>query len=425
MKQIGLWCLMLGTLVYVQAATIDIYKPAGENKSCNKEISSLLAAAYRHYPSITASEKMVLGAQAQVESAKWNYFPTPSVDLSQGTGGRGQTYRLDQPIWTGGKLDALSDIAYARSDEAKHTLGESSYALAEKVLLVLQYYIQADGEIKAFTEGKEDLENMAEMLERRVGSGISSESDQYLINSRIYQIEGDLMTAVQRHEMATSQLELLIGRKMNCGLVFKKDRILKKKISLRQTEEAMLHTHPTLKKMTAQVDIANAEKSSADAIIMPTVSLRAEHLRDSLYENNPTDNDTLVYVAVSFNPGAGLSSLSNIESAKYKILQAQDERRTREQELKDALVRDYTDYMSASNRLESMLGMIESSEKVLESYKRLFVAGKRQWLDLVNASREVTQNYIALATLRATLISSSYRLAIQAGKIEFENSGRY
>ena len=72
-----------------------------------------------------------------------------------------------------------------------------------------------------------------------------------------------------------------------------------------------------------------------------------------------------------------------------------------------------------------MLGMIESSEKVLDSYKRLFIAGKRQWLDLVNASREVTQNYISLATLRAMLISSSYRLAVQAGKIDFENSGRH
>ena len=424
MKKIGLWFLMLGTSVYVQAAAIDIYKPAGENKSCNRQISTILNDAYRHYPSITASEKMVLGAKAQIESAKWNYFPTPSVDFSQRSGGRGETYRIDQPLWTGGKLDALSDLAYARGDEAKHTLGESSYALAQKVLSVLQYFIQADGEIKAFTKGKEDLESLAKMLGRRVEAGVSSESDQALISARIFQIEGDLMMAVQKYEMTKSQLELLTGKKMKCGLAFKKDRLLKKKISLGQTEQAMLRTHPTLKKMTAQISIANAEKSSADAAVMPNVSLRAEHTRGSLYEDNPNENDTLVYVAVSFNPGAGLSAFSNKESAKYKVMQAQDERRTQEQELKNGLVMDYTDYISANNRLESMLSTIESSEKVLDSYKRLFIAGKRQWLDLVNASREVTMNYISLAALRATLISSSYRLALHAGKLQFGNRGR-
>ena len=40
--------------------------------------------------------------------------------------------------------------------------------------------------------------------------------------------------------------------------------------------------------------------------------------------------------------------------------------------------------------------------------KRLFITGKRQWLDLVNASREVTQSQISLATLRAVFVTSAY-----------------
>jgi adhesin transport system outer membrane protein len=186
----------------------------------------------------------------------------------------------------------------------------------------------------------------------------------------------------------------------------------------------MLQSHPTLKKKQAQIDIAGAEKHSADAAVMPNVSLRAEHLRGSLYENDPVNNDTLVYVAVSFNPGAGLSSLSNIESAKYKVLQAQDELLVAEQELRNGLVADYTDYLSASMRIESMQRTIASSRKVLESYKRLFLAGKRQWLDLVNASREVTLNLVQMAALRAQLITASYRLALQAGELKFLNKGR-
>jgi adhesin transport system outer membrane protein len=157
---------------------------------------------------------------------------------------------------------------------------------------------------------------------------------------------------------------------------------------------------------------------------MPNISLRAEHQRGSLYTNDPVNNETIAYVAVSFNPGAGLSAMSDMESAKYKMMQALDEQRTREQELKDILVRDYADYSAALQRVESVQHMIISSEKVLESYKRLFLAGKRQWLDLVNSSREVTMNYVTLASLRATLIISAYKLSLEAGELHFENKGR-
>jgi len=424
LRKIG--SIILLSTVSVCASFIDIYAPAGEAKSCSTYIPSILKQAYIHYPSITASQKLVLSAKAQIEAAKWNYFPTPSIDFSQGTAGRrGETYRIDQPLWTGGKIDALNDMAYARGDEATYTLGESAYDLSQKVLNVLSSYIQADGEIKAFQKGKEDLETLAKMLNRRVGAGVSSESDEELIRSRIFQIEGDLLTAKRRYEMAKSQLELLTGKKMRCGVVFKKDVVLKHKMRYEQLEKQMLVTHPTLKKKRSQVEIAKAEKKNADAQIMPNISLRGEYQHGSLYTNDPVNNEAIAYVAVSFNPGAGLSSLSNMESAQYKVLQAQDDLRTSEQQLKDKLVQDYADYASAQSRLESVQHMIVSSQKVLESYKRLFLAGKRQWLDLVNASREVTMNHVTLASLRASLIVSAYRIALEAGKLHIDPKGRW
>jgi len=402
------------------ATSINIYTSTGEKKHCTTRIDTLLKDAYRHYPSITASEKLILSAKAQIESAKWNYFPTPSIDFSQGSAGhRGETYRIDQPLWTGGKLDALNDLAYARGDEAKYTLGESAYALSEQVVSVVETLIQADGEIKAFEKGRKDLEELSKMLERRVEAGVSSESDQALIDARMSQIEGDILIANSHYGMAKSQLELLTGKKNGCAIAFKHDPFLHKKIDRKHVEQSMLRTHPTLKKMDAQIMMARAEKRNADAAVMPNISLRAEYQRGSLYSNDIVNNEAIAYVAVSFNPGAGLSSMSNIESAKYKVMQVQDEQRVKEQELKNALMRNYADYLATTGRLESMQNTIRSSMKVLDSYKRLFLAGKRQWLDLVNTSREVTQNYVSLASLRATLIASSYRLALTAGKIRF------
>ena len=95
----SLWLVCFLGTVGLEASSIDIYKPVGQTKGCSNNISSILKQAYRHYPSITASEKLILSAKAQIESAKWNYFPTPSIDFSQGSAGhRGETYRIDQPL---------------------------------------------------------------------------------------------------------------------------------------------------------------------------------------------------------------------------------------------------------------------------------------------------------------------------------------
>lgn len=414
--------VVLLTFSYGKAYGLDVYSPVGKDHSCTTEVRSLLEAAYRNYPSIKASKNLILGANALVESAKWNYFPTPSVDISQRAGRNGSTFRLDQPLWTGGGIDAMNDMALSRQNEAQYTLGESGYALAEKFLNVLQNYVQADGEIRAFKAGKKQLESLSEMLDKRMEAGVSSEADGKLLDSRISQIEADLIMAEARYEMSKSQLELLIGKPLKCAVRFKEDKLLKQTMSLRQMKESLLETHPTLKKLKAQIDIAYAEKKSTDSVIMPNISLRAEHQRGSIYQDD-VESDTIAYVAVTYTPGAGFSALSNMESAQYKVLEAKDTLVTKEFELQDTLVMDYANYHSALDRTESIRSTIESSRKVLESYKRLFIAGKRQWLDLVNTSRELTQNEITLATLRAGLISSSYRLALQTGNIDFELEG--
>jgi hypothetical protein len=76
------WFYILASSVLLTAAPVDIYTHAGEKGRCKTKIATILKEAYSHYPSIKASEKLILSARSQIESAKWNYFPTPSIDFS-------------------------------------------------------------------------------------------------------------------------------------------------------------------------------------------------------------------------------------------------------------------------------------------------------------------------------------------------------
>jgi adhesin transport system outer membrane protein len=413
---IAIFLIFFSTLNAAQETPLRV----GNNSTCVSSVETLMNASFKTYPSIQSSRYIIQGADAQLEGAKWNYFPTPSVDVSQGSGRTGTTIRLDQPLWTGGKLDAMVDIAQSRKNESQYALDESAYALMDNLLRVLQNYVQADGSIAALEDGKKQLEIFDQMLSRRIEAGVSSVADSELIKSRLSQISADLTVARSKRNTSRSQLELLIGSKLECDIEFGNTKIIKQTTPIDLMMDQMIQTHPSLKKLTEQIKTAEFEKAKAKAVVWPNVSLRAEHLRGSMYSDQSV-TDNVVYVAVSMSPGAGLSALSSIQSAESKVLQVQSDKLSKERELSDALMLDFDNYHASMDRIDGMNKTIEASQNVLDSYTRLFIAGKRQWLDLVNSSRELTQNKISLADIKATLVTSAYRLALKNGEIKLES----
>ncbi len=388
--------------------------------ACLYRVETLINGSLKTYPSIQSSRYSIQGADAQIDGAKWSYFPTPSVDISQASGRRATTMRLDQPLWTGGKLDAAVDIAQSHKNEAVAALDESGYALIENLLNVLQNYLQSEGSIEALKEGKEQLETLNRMLERRIDAGVSSLADRELLKSRLIQINSDLAVAISKRKTTQAQLELLIGSKLSCGVDTANTALLDQSIPVDVMIDRMIATHPTLKKFSEQIKTAEAEKAKAKAVMWPNLSLRAEHQSGSVYYDQSTTNN-LVYIAVTASTGAGLSAFSGIQSAEAKVLQVQSDKMTKELELTDALMRDFNEYHSSMDKIEGMGKTIDASQNVLESYTRLFVAGKRQWLDLVNSSRELTQNKLSLSDMKASYIASMYRLALKNGNIKLES----
>lgn len=188
--------ILLGSASYGMDNTPSA--PADSNKTCKISTEKLIDSVLKTHPSVQASRQLILGSNAQVEGAKWNYYPTPSVDVSMASGRRNTTVRLDQPLWTGGKLDAAYNLALSRKNESETILSESSYQLADTLLSLLRSYLQATGNLQALEEGKNDLQSFEAMLERRIDAGVSALSDRELIRSRLAQIDADIASARAR-----------------------------------------------------------------------------------------------------------------------------------------------------------------------------------------------------------------------------------
>ena len=394
--------------------------PVFGNEMCKTNSDELMSKLVANHPSIKMSQEMIKGAKERIDSAFWGFFPTPSVDVSARDSDRNVTVaRLDQPLWTGGKLTSKYDMATSKEQENLFELQTTSYKLIENYLNVLDSYAQSKANIVELQIGLNNLNRLNDMLDRRMDAGVSSNSDKDLLNARIEQINSDMIMAKNKYKVAILQLELMLDTKIDCNVNIKEIQ-LNHSNNIEDYIDRLLSYHPALKKSTAEIQTTKYELDNTKASIMPNVSVRAEHREGDLYDKNydKSNDQSLIYVALTASTGAGLSSMSDIAAAKVKINEIEFKKQSIEKELIDSLLNDYNNYEITKSRMKVVEKSIVSAQNVLDSYERLFLAGKRQWLDLVNSSREVMQYKIELSKLLVSKNILAYKLALKNGQID-------
>lgn len=379
----------------------------------------LISKAINHHPSIQMSQDAFKMSDEELNSAKWQYFPTPSVDFSNSTKNDQVVAKLEQPLWTGGKLDSQYDMALSSKAEAGYTLEESKYKLVERILNLIQAYSQGKSAEISLKEGYDRLSKFSEMIDRRVESGISSQSDEILLNSRLIQIKSDLINAKSKKTLALKQLSLIIGENIE-SINFNLDKFNFDNIQSSVLIDDMAKFHPTLKKMDEQLKSSIHQVSKEESALYPTISLVAEHKSGDVYTENTTESDNAIYLSLKATTGAGLSLLSNVEKAKLNTKRLKSEKDTKEQELTDSFIIDYNNMTLAKEKLANLKLNQEFSNEVFESNKRLFIAGKKQWLDLVNSSKELMDISVSYRDTKELYNILKYKIALQTGQINLE-----
>ena len=152
---------------------------------CNTAFDELVLEGLNSHPSIEVTKKIVIGADLQLSSAKWGYYPTPSIDVAKSLSKTRITLRLDQPLWDGGKINAVRDKAQARKTEATYIYAESQYKLIEDYLNTLQKYLQAQDKISIMNSGIDQLKSLMQTIDRMIVAGELSIADKNLLSSKV------------------------------------------------------------------------------------------------------------------------------------------------------------------------------------------------------------------------------------------------
>lgn len=383
------------------------------------DINTLMARAAATHPSVTSAVYEHTAATEGYTAAKMGFLPTPSINANAVRGDNTVSLVVRQPLWTGGKLTAETNQALYDQKAAEALVLEKSQEVAKNVAGVWQEWLYAKALIKMYDNNLAVLAKFNDMMQRRINQGVSARIELDLVQSRILQDTNARTAAIQQQHIAQMRLAQMTGTpiidgtvQMNAiiGYVLEHSKDFDT-LAFAQTGTA----HPSVLRQAFLSQSAEQAAKARKAALYPAVYLQYQYDHSSHRKGNSEWS-----VGLAYSPGAGFgnAALSRASDARTQsIRQSQEVARRAAQE---AIQVQYQQFISAKDQQLSLLQALAGSKLVVESYQRQFIAGRKSWLEVLNAVREHSQYAQQLAAAQTQMIGAFFKLQVDFGQMPWQ-----
>jgi len=372
-------------------------------------LKSAVETAVTTHPQVLSRVAEVDTADAAVDAANWGRYPTPTLETATGEGGLTAVLRVDQPVWNGGRIGSEIDSAEFDKQAALNGVNEARLDIE---LRVVEAYVDAlvnRNKLVRANAGVVRHKELYLMMERRVKQEINSRADLILAESRLLQAQADVSSLEQSYETALTSLSELTGQSVDgvATVLIEPKSLESLDLLLDEAEEFS----PAVKRLSMEIASAQKQIDVANSAILPQVVARFEHT------NSADVTDNRVMLVLQAQPGAGLSALSNVRSAESLKRVLEQSRDATLREIRQRLRADYALYRSSQVLLTTSRSASEITRQIFESYMRQFVTGRKTWIDVLNATREMTQASMSFEDVKGQSLLSKLKLLSITGQL--------
>lgn len=407
--------IFLGVLSFIaHAQDVSVMKVDNSIAESNTALSfeqALRVAADTH-PSIAQRLSEQGASEYGATGARWQRWPGLSVSSSRGPLGSTLTeLQLEQPLWSGGRITANINAAEARTEAARNSVAEARKVILERTINAYAEAMRLQSRLLIADTAIADFEQLRDMIDRRVESGISPKADAINVRARLQQSQSERMQMSLQLQNTRTELELLLGRRFTALVV--PPPLAKLSLNMDEALDIVLDTAPELARLNAEERVAEEAIAATRSSLSPSLALRYQRVfgGGTFYA---TDQ---VFVGVTYQPGNGLSSFSAISEAESRHTGAVYAREAARLDLINR-VRSLWQQADSSRRELSILNeLVSSTQQVYESCLRQFPVGRRTWLELLLARRDATQAQYALADIRWSGFASQLKLELVTGQL--------
>lgn len=406
------------SLALLVALLPDPATAAGEALS----LTEALRVAIETHPAVQVRRSGIEAASEDVKSAEWRRFPTLTTELGHLTQGQATavtsgsqstaTWRVQQPLWTFGKITTEIEQSTLRREAAVWSLAEAEQDLLARVAQAFVDLTRLEERVAIATDNLREHTRLYDLIGRRAAQQVSSQADVALASARMQQAQTELMTLQSGRNSVRATLEQLLGRPV--AEVTRQDAPAPAQALAADDALAAARSHsPALHRLAEEQKLAGKDVDARRAAIMPNVSLRYEKFSGAA-ALVPFDRWMVV---LDFQPGAGLSSLSAVQAAARRADMAASAREAGWRDVTEKTLTQLNEARSFAEQREPARAYARAAGEVMASYLRQYTAGRKSWLDALNAQREWTQARYAAADVEAGALLSQVKLDILTGRL--------
>lgn len=378
-------------------------------------LNDALGFALAH-PKIQGKRQELEVANEKLNTSKWLRYPALSVISSAGQSSIGSTdrtsvttIRLEQPLWAGGRISSSIESGKSRLESSRFALNEVEQDILLKTSMAFTGLLKLQEKIEASNQNIEEHKRLSELIQRKARSEVSPMVEIILAKTRLEQAQFENNQLKTQATNLKAELEVLIGQP------FKQIKDPKVALTVPESvEEALSLTianSPTIKRLESDVAATNSDIDVAKASMWPQLSARTEQIFGGITEGN------ISYLALTYSPGSGLSSISAKNEAIAKRDVAQTLISSSALDISNRVRLDWNEYQTERRQVEVLSNLVETSKGIYDSYLRQYTIGKKTWMEVLNSKKEATQSKYLLAESEWNSFMAAIRLQIATGMI--------
>lgn len=399
-------------------------KSSVNNQANGTDLTTAFRQAITTYPLVRSRRNEKLAASHDLEGANWGRFPSLSVDLnnlyrdgsvgqidSQGTQ---HSVKIQQPLWTGGRITGQIEAMTARHAAAGSAVVEAEQAVLLQVVAAFADLMRASRKVEVASASLDEHQRLHDMIQRRMASDVSAKIDATLAAARLQQVQTELMQYKNRTAVAQATLGQLVGAPVQRVVVPQVASL--EYPGVESAIDAAVDFSPEIARLRAVAEDATAQTKIARAAYSPQLVVGHEYRPGDLTAGQ-SRNQSFIALQLQTGSGFGLSSLAGVDASTARRHAAEETIETARRQLSQQVSAEWNDMNLARSQLPLMTEMVDRTRDIAASYLRQYTVGRKNWMDVMNGAREYTQSRYSLVDTETALLVASSRLDILTGSI--------
>ncbi len=373
-------------------------------------LAQVLAKVWRDNPEVLQAESALKASGYDISSARSGYFPYLQVQtsLAEQTDDSVSTLYFVLPLWSGGLTGAQVDEAKSRQQMAAAELVRVRLELGLRAVEAYVNVAQAQEQAIQWASYVGALKQLLASVQRRSKEGAAPEADVQTAVARLRQAEAG---------MEGNRAGLLINRAQLAQLLLARPGSVDWPSEAYMLSDAEIESaaqrkelHPNRILAKAEVEAQEAVARGARAALWPELSL--QHRRQLEGVVFDPSNDATLLVA-QFQSNNGLRGYLGYRAEKQRLDAARARADAVEREIEATIEVGRTQLAATAMQLQVQAQAATAASALVDSFMRQYEAGRKTWLEVLNAQREANENLLQSIGLKRNYWYANAKLALE------------